>query len=175
MNARTVARAAALSIAATLALTACNGDGEPTETPTPEPTTTAPSSTPEPTPTTEPTPTPTPTDPNLGQPAPPLPDTVGEWTTLESSSSTIADYEREGTDAWITVVAWPDTTKEQIQQDIPDVARLDGWLCGRRDSDPDQVLNCAADAWDGTVDIRASGLDAEGVVAFGDELLAAWQ
>lgn len=174
MKSRTLLRTTALSLAAILALGACNSAEEPPETPTPTPTTPAPTTT-APTP---PSPTPDPTtsepaDPT-GEPAPPLPDEVGDWEADPmTSSDTIADYNRQGTEDWITASMWEYMTKERLQERATDSLPVGDWLCGQR-PDNDANIYCSADVWDGAVQLVSRDLPVEELAAFGDELLAAW-
>ncbi|GAB3816920.1 hypothetical protein GCM10028820_16990 [Tessaracoccus terricola] len=179
MQFRNLARTAAVWVAALLALTGCTGEEGPTQDPT-EPDTTAATT---PAETTEPTTDETsaapetdePFDPLTGEPAPPLPGAFGDWTADgEGSQVEVAYYEQAGTGAQLTATVWVYSTKEEVQESIPNSVNIGQWLCGA-DPEHDGWFSCTANAWDGTVQLLTDDLDAEGLAAAGDELLAAWQ
>lgn len=167
MHPRTIARATLIGLAAALSLSACTNN-DPTETPTPPPATTT-----QPTETNGPSPEPT-FDPVTGEPAPPLPDSFGEWTANPTTSTEgTYRYENQTTDAAVTAFVWVYTTKEEVQQDMTDSAPIGDWLCGQRPDDSN--IYCTANAWDGTVQLMSQDLTAEELASVGDELLAGWE
>lgn len=170
MQLSTLTRAAGLGLVAVLALSAC-GDTSP-----PGPSTTQPTVAP-----TEPT-TDAPTDsgtesfdPTTGEPAPPLPEAFGEWSTTDASGGSLAYYEHAADGTQLDASVWTYTTREQIQDEAGAVSELIGeWYCGSATDNP-EVASCTANAFDGTIQLRSNDLDVAGLAVAGDELLDVWQ
>lgn len=171
MQVRTLARTATVAVAALLALTGCTDDDETTPDPTEPATTTVETTDPGAEETTAAPETDEPFDPLTAEPAPPLPVAFGDWTDDgDSTQEGLAYYEQAGTGALLTATVWVYTTKEEVQT-TPDPVTIGEWLCG---AEAEQA-SCTANAWDGTIQLMSGDLDAEGLAAAGDELLAVWQ
>lgn len=176
-----IARAAALSLTAVLALAGCTDRQTPTEPSTgpAQPQTTA-ATTPQTTAPSEPTsPDPEPEttepfDPLTGEPAPPLPESFGQWSTdkVEQNGS-LAIYMNPESVTGIGATVWPWTTRDEVQSAMPDSVLIGEWLCGS-DVDMPTLISCTANVWDGTIQFASSDLPPEDLAAAGNELLAVW-
>lgn len=188
----TLARATALGVATVLSLAACGATNDPGGDPSPTATATtaAPTQTLAPSPaqtqTADPTETATEPDPDLetdepfdplaGEPAPPLPESFGDWVAdplVSRADSTLYDNTATGSDAW--AVMWFYVTREDVVDGMVEVSSVGDWLCGIRPDAEEGYVYCAGNAWNGAVELDSQHLDANELAAFGEELLANWE
>ncbi|MDO5630180.1 MAG: hypothetical protein Q4G43_17845 [Mobilicoccus sp.] len=101
-----------------------------------------------------------------------MPDAVGAWRS-EAPLPTTALYSDGSGDA-VSVTFNEAFTAEDDRERLDDPQLIEGWLCGYLLSQDDTVY-CTTNAYEGNLSLLATQLDAEEMVAFGHEFLAAWR
>lgn len=111
----------------------------------------------------------------LAEPAPPLPDEVGEWVRDElTSSDTTVDYVNDTGDGWLTATHWEFLNRERaLGSRVADPTEIGDWLCGT-DPSREEYVQCATEVWNGAVNLMTRDLDMNETAAFGDELIEIW-
>lgn len=104
-----------------------------------------------------------------------MPAAVGEWTRSETSSATIGDYTHNSTGTFIGVMVWDFMEPAELDTSITDPQVVGHYQCGTA-ADDESAIRCMTAGFGGTVEffVGKDKMDAEGLVAFADELAKAW-